>query len=451
MKSRPWTRLPVRRRVALVYAGLAAATVGLLTLIVFWSARGAMFAALDDHLHRDLELTLTALDFGEAARLRPFVHARPSPDDPDPTFQLWRYGALQLAHPAVDNVLADVPSPAAAAPFFSATVRGRSLRVHELPLAAIGDGWVLRVARDEGALHRELRSLVARLAALALVVGALGVGLAAWASRRALLPLVNMVEVLRGLGPQRLQTRLPVPPTGDEVALLAESHNAMLDRIESGYRDVERFAALIAHELRTPLASLRTAAEVALSAPPPQDAGRLAETLRTTLEETDRLAQLTNRLLLLGRTPVTARRHHFDARALLREAVDLLQPLAEERGHRLLVLDGPAVELQSDRVIVMQIVLDLVDNALRHGGDAVTVTLNAAAVDGGVRVTVGDDGVGLPPPGAPSGTGLGMELARRLAATLSGSMKWTSHPGGGTEATITLQAPAPPDDIESSH
>lgn len=438
MRIAPWRRWPVRLRIALVYAGLAALNVGTLTLIVLWAARGAMFTALDEHLHRDLELTLTALEFEPVPRLRGFVHASMRPGDPDPVFQLWRNGRLLLSHPPQAAMFADLPPPPAAAAYSSADGRAGPVRVHELPLESIGPGWTLRVAREQQALQQRLRRLVLQLAVLALTAASVGVALAAWAGRRALQPLVSIAEAIGGLGPQRLQTRLPLPETGDELALLVRSHNAMLDRIESGYRDAERFATLMAHELRTPLASLRAGAEIALSAPPPRDAERLAETLRVTLEETDRLTQLTNRLLLLARTPAAARCEVFDVLALLREAADLMQPLAEACGHGLAVRESPPVMVRSDRVLVMQIVLDLVDNALRHGGPTVNVELHAQARGREVDLVVSDDGVGMPAAAAPRGTGLGMELARRLAAALGGDVVWTSRPRGGTRARFRL-------------
>jgi signal transduction histidine kinase len=438
----------IRTRVAAVCIAVAFGTAAALAAVVYGAARAESIAALDAHLHRDLELTLTALTFGpDGVQLRPFQHASDDPHDPDPMFELWVLGERPrraIAHPASVAFGLTSPAPIDAQPVTYRTEVAGSVRwrVHEARFTRAGTGYLLRVLRDKAALDRQLARVWVQLLALALVTGAVGAAVAYWAVRRALAPLQSMAQSLSELGPERLDTRLAVPETADEVAQLAHAHNATLGRIAAAYRDHEAFAARVAHELRTPLSSLRAAADVALAGG--SDPHGLRDALRRTLEECDRLSQLVNRLLLLGRP---ARADGGAARMavdlLCAEVVELLRPLCEERGQQItwLAVGGPHVAV-GDRVLLTQLLFDLVDNAIRHSGDGTRILLSvAAATDGEVSIDVTDDGCGMPTAGtAPRGTGLGITIAQRLAAQLGGHVAWLANTPRGTRAVVTLRA-----------
>jgi signal transduction histidine kinase len=178
--------------------------------------------------------------------------------------------------------------------------------------------------------------------------------------------------------------RLPVPAAEDEVRRLADTLNGMLDRLEAGGTRQRAFVADAAHELRSPLAAVRTTLEVALVHPDPEG---VEPTLRTALEETVRLGRLVDDLLLLARLDAAAPRPlaRVDVGQLVADVVPGLAP------HAQLALQ-PAVVL-GDRDGLVRVVRNLVENASRHAVAHVRVTV----ADGEqVALQVDDDGPGIP-------------------------------------------------------
>jgi signal transduction histidine kinase len=228
--------------------------------------------------------------------------------------------------------------------------------------------------------------------------------------------------------------RLPLPVAEDEVHRLGVTLNDMLGRLERA-RDRERaFVSDASHELRSPLAILKTEVEVALRTDNPPEALRAA--LRVAGEEADRLSQLVDDLLIFARSDagrMDLDRRPVDARQLL-EDVDRRFRLRAREGDREL-----AVELTGDSWLVAdvprveQALSNLVDNALRHG--AGTITLRTLAVDGNVELHVLDEGPGLPSAFLPhaferfsrahagrtgQGSGLGLAIVELIATAHGG-------------------------------
>jgi signal transduction histidine kinase len=150
------------------------------------------------------------------------------------------------------------------------------------------------------------------------------------------------------------------------------------------------------------------------------------------------MTQFVNRLLLLARPGGRLQSQRFDLVALLREVAELLQPLAEDGGERIQAVPAEPLFVDAVHVVESQTVMDMIDNALRHTSDGVTVWLAAEVDPDRVRIRIDDDGCGLPLDGAPRGSGLGMELNRRMAVMLDGLIEWTERPGGGTRVQIEL-------------
>ena len=248
--------------------------------------------------------------------------------------------------------------------------------------------------------------------------------------------------------------RLPVPPARDELRRLAETLNEMLDRLEAGLERERGFVADAGHELRTPLAHLRTELELALRSA--DDADKLREAVRGASQEVDRLSQLAEGLLLIARVD----RGALPLRLEELEADDLLGTVATrfewrasevEKGVR---VDGhPGVRLRGDRVRLEQALGNLVDNALRYGGES--IALDATARDGVVELHVRDDGPGFPaefldraferfsrPDQARTGggAGLGLSIVRAIAEAHGGSVHATNAARTGTDVWLSLPA-----------
>ena len=235
--------------------------------------------------------------------------------------------------------------------------------------------------------------------------------------------------------------RLPVPQTRDELERLGSTLNEMLARLEAGLQRERDFVADAGHELRTPLALLRTELELALRHG--QSAEELQEALRASVAEVDRLAQLADDLLLIarydrGRLPL--RVENVDAQSLLSSVVNRFKWRAEQAS-RPLTSEAPAdLRIRGDRLRLEQALGNLVDNALRHGRGS--VALRAAGVDGHVELQVEDQGDGFADGFAEraferfsraqhegGGAGLGLAIVRVIAEAHGGSAEVSGRTG----------------------
>lgn len=244
--------------------------------------------------------------------------------------------------------------------------------------------------------------------------------------------------------------RLPVPPTGDEVAALATTLNGMLDRLAAAQTKQRSFVADAAHELRSPLASMRTQLEVAARV---GETGGLPAGL---LPEVQRLSGLVEDLLVLARAGDDGgprRVEDVDAADLLAEVADryaaarvpvrVRHPPAEH---------GHALQVRASRSELLRAVGNLVDNAVRHA--TTQVSLSARATAGGVELTVCDDGHGIPEAERErvfdrfarldeardrdsGGSGLGLAITRELLRRSAGTIR-LEDAAPGVRAVVTL-------------
>ncbi len=248
--------------------------------------------------------------------------------------------------------------------------------------------------------------------------------------------------------------RLPVPQTGDEIERLGETLNAMLARLEAALQRERDFVADAGHELRTPLALLRTELELALRHA--ETSEELREAVRASAHEVDRLAQLAEDLLLIARSDqgkLSLRLELVQASEVVSSVARRFEWRAQEEGRRLAVEAPPGCSLRGDRIRLEQALGNLVDNALRHGsGD---VRLRASQSDGVVEFHVSDDGEGFPPEylenaferfsrpdqaRSGGGSGLGLSIVRVIAEAHGGSAHVKQEPGQGAEVWIAVPA-----------
>jgi signal transduction histidine kinase len=248
--------------------------------------------------------------------------------------------------------------------------------------------------------------------------------------------------------------RLPVPPTGDEVQRLGETLNAMLDRLQSALERERDFVADAGHELRTPLALLRTELELALRQA--QTSEELRAAVRWSLHETDRLVQLAEDLLLIarvdrGRLPL--RVEPVQVEALFGSIRSRFEWRAAELGKTVSSASANGLRAQADRMRLEQALGNLVDNALRYGGNA--VTLDAARHEGRIELHVRDSGAGFPTEFLPrafdrftraeaargaGGTGLGLSIVRAIAESHAGTAHVANAETGGADVWISIPA-----------
>jgi signal transduction histidine kinase len=285
--------------------------------------------------------------------------------------------------------------------------------------------------------------------AIPILVMALG-SLVWWLVGKTLRP----VDAIRGevavITATDLHRRVPNPGTGDEIADLATTMNAMLERLDREVERQRRFVADASHELRTPLTRLRAAMEVE------REAGANPGAVDGFLHDTLEMQQLIDDMLYLaradeGQAPPTRVPLDLDD-VVLREAARA----AAESGKAIDTSAVSGAHVLGDRIQLARVVRNLLDNATRHA--TTSVTLSLGEFDGIAILLVGDDGPGVDPDhrdrifdrftkldearAAGNGTGLGLAIARDIAARHDGTLTLLASVGRG--ATFQLSIPAAP-------
>jgi heavy metal sensor kinase len=300
---------------------------------------------------------------------------------------------------------------------------------------------------------RELLSVLGLAVPLALGVSC---GLGYLLARKALVPLEQLHTLTQEITADRLDRRLPVANSGDELGRLTQTINAMIARLERSFAEIRRFTADASHELRTPLTAIRTEAEVALSRP--LSPAEYQQLLGSILEEWERLTRLTDQLLTLSREDAgVARqvREPVDLAALVEGAVETMRPLAEVKGIRLRSGIAETIRIHGDGTRLREVFYNLLDNAIKYTPEGGAVEVGLRRNGHAALVTVQDSGIGIPPEHLPrvfdrfyrvdkarsreeGGTGLGLSIAKAIVTAHGGKIELDSVPSRGTTCTVTL-------------
>jgi two-component system, OmpR family, sensor kinase len=324
-----------------------------------------------------------------------------------------------------------------------------------------------------------MHETLASLRQVLLVTSALGLALAlagGWVlAGRALRPVDRVTAAAAAIAAgdgtaTSLNARLPVPPTDDELARLSSTFNAMLDRLQASFRAQERFVGDASHELRTPLTAIRGNVDV-LTRQARHGVGGLEQmdltpALDDIRRESDRMRRLLDDLLLLARAdasngPVDAalvRRDRVLLNEIAADAVRSAEVLAS--GHTLELEAPRSVEIPGDADRLHQLVMILLDNAIRHTPPPGRIRVAVAATPGGqARIAVRDEGEGIAPEHLPhlferfyradgargrssGGTGLGLAIAHAICRAHGGEITVASAPGKGATFLVTLPGDA---------
>ncbi len=421
----------------------ATATVWLAVAFVTWrDAHHELDALLDAHLAQSANLLiaqsgheLEELDFEDLEELAPYgQHV---------AFQVWDdRGRLVLKS-------TDAPSSR-----FSELERGFSDALVGAITWRVYSGWdrkgraLVQVA-ERAAPRERLLTRIALSTVMPLLLGLPLLALAvAWVVSRAVRPLDCLKREVEQRSPQALEP-IVMPALPREVAPLVERLNQLLARVRQSLRQERRFAANAAHELRNPLAALRAQAEVARDS---HDEVRARAALDQVILACDRLTRLISQLLLLARVDEQDIQRELCALdALARSVVAEIAPAALAAGQDV-ALEAPLpVRVQGNATLLEALLRNLVDNALRHGGRSVLVSIEVQGdhavvdvVDDGPGVSETDlETLGTPfvrPPGTTaSGSGLGLALVRRIAEWHGGSVVLNrGNAGRGLRVTVRM-------------
>lgn len=277
-------------------------------------------------------------------------------------------------------------------------------------------------------------------------------------ANRGIQPLREVADTARHISSTTLNERIQADGYPRELAALAQTFNAMLERLEESFQRLSRFSADIAHELRTPVNNIRGESEVALSRTRTPEEYR--DVLGSCLEEAVRLSELIESLLFLARSESPGdhlKRSREDLGMLLADLRDYFEATASENGVSLTVESAEGVVAEVDRKLLQRALSNLLYNALSHSSRGGQIILKAQKQDHQVQIQVSDTGSGIAPEALPrvfdrfyradasrsrdsGGSGLGLAIVQQIVYLHRGDIRISSDVGKGTTATIVLPA-----------
>lgn len=255
---------------------------------------------------------------------------------------------------------------------------------------------VLHTLEDDQLLLRTVRNTLLLAIPLALLASVLaGYALA----RRSLAPLDEITTRTASITAANLDERLQVVNPHDELGRLAQIVNGLLGRVGDAFRTQRQFVADASHELRTPLAIIRGEADVTLRRSA-RDEAEYREALHVIQQESVRLSRIVDDLFLLTRVDANGQRGELRPLSIAEiagTAVRSMRSLAESRGVTLQLHEAEAMPIDGDGVLLHRLVLNLLDNALKHAPKKSTVTVRVHGAAHEVLLDVQDEGPGVPP------------------------------------------------------
>jgi len=272
---------------------------------------------------------------------------------------------------------------------------------------------------------------------------------------RVLKPIITITRKAEEISAENLSERLPIGDTDDEFSRLATVINQTFARIEDSFDRLRRFTADASHELRTPLAAIRSIGETAMHTPEDQLNSR--ETIGSILEESDRLRQLVDALLVLSRADareIAAHHESVDLAELARDTVEFLSVLAEEKHQTITVTTLGDARVTVDRTSARQALTNLLDNAIKYSpsGSGISLRIGVSAANEAF-VEVVDRGIGIPAQDSSrifdrfyrvdkgrsrgvGGAGLGLSIAQWAVEMNGGRIEVESTPHQGSTFRI---------------
>jgi signal transduction histidine kinase len=338
--------------------------------------------------------------------------------------------------------------------FHSRRIGGRSIRMAEFS----ENGLTLRVGADLKEInqigHDIFRGMLFAVPTVLILI-AVGCG---WVASKAVAPVEEIRRAAAQITARRLDQRLPVPPTGDEIAGLIEVLNAAFERLQRSFEQSARFSADASHHLKTPIAVLRAGIEEILA--DGECSSRVHSTAEGLLHRIHQLNSVADTLLLLARADagrLDLHREEFDLSELLDGAVDDARAIAEPLALTVEAEVPSRLPLRADRAFVSIIVQNLIENAIKYNHRGGRIRVTARAVNGSVEMAVGNTGAGIPAERVPhlferfyrgradervGGSGLGLSTARELARAHGGEVALQRADAAWTELSVTLPQPA---------
>jgi signal transduction histidine kinase len=358
--------------------------------------------------------------------------------------------------PLPDRLPTDPPGPATQW-FFLPEAQGGSLI--EMAGRALPGGGAVYMGKDASDRERLLRQFRVIFAGIMAPVALVGLTAGFILARRVLKPIQALIDTVRAIDTGRMDARVPGEGADDELNELARLFNAMLDKIKSLITGMREALDNVAHDLRTP--ATRTLAAVEMAAATKTEPEELREALLDCAEETRRMVSMLGILMDISEAETGAMRLRLgptDMAALMEEAADLYQYVAEEKGVTLAVAPTDRLPVVADADRMRQVLANLLDNAIKYTPAGGHVEIAATRLGNTVSVCVADSGEGIVAEDIPRifdrlyradksrsqrGLGLGLSLVRAVLYAHGGTIYVQSEPGAGSRFTFTLPAADP--------
>jgi len=450
--------LSVRLRLTIYWTAITAVILfaaGLLIMVMF--AR-AMWSTLDAALMEEADTTAAAIPHSSAADTKLILQRLSQEKDLGPGRRVRLIAGGHVVFDVGDTG-ADLPDARATA---DSVVDGgqHRYRFAIVPLRVNGEpGW-LQDGADAALVRRTVAHLRNALLLVIPIILALCVAGGYWMAGWALAPVNQVTDALARIGPRDLRQRLPLPRVDDEAGQLIAAINQLLERLELASAAQQRFVSEAAHELRTPLAVLRSGLEVTLQRPRGAEENRAA--LEQAMDEVERLCAIAEDLLALARLDAepAVERTQVDLSEIAAEASAMAQTLAEAKhqefaqdfaqdlaidAHKRIVVHGSAGDLR-------RVVLNLLDNAVKFTPERGKIEIGVTTNGSTALISVRDSGPGIDPRdidhifdpfyrsrGANGrGSGLGLALGREIVRRHGGVIQAANRAAGGCEVQVRL-------------
>jgi heavy metal sensor kinase len=462
----------VRGRLAAYFVAALAVALLIVGGLIYALLARALYTRIDDHLHVLADITATSLsndlaegqDVPDAARSTAAELA-----SRQQMLAIYDGEGRWLADAGRDRDLAIVLPPLDSIPSEDVLLRTvaergdrgdrHRLGIRRVSIPSHGAAFVivagtpLEPADDE---LESLREILAYLVPVALLLAGVG----GWfLARQSLSPVTAMVERARDMSAGTVGGRLPVGNPRDELGVLASTFNDLLGRLDAALTQQRDFMADASHELRTPVATMRTAANVALQQPR-RDEAEYRQTLALVEQQAARLSRIVEDMFTLARADAGTyplRRAPMYLDEVADDVVRAARVLAAEAGVAIDLSAPESAAFTGDEELVRRLLGNLLDNAIRHAPAASTVSVVLARAGDGFTISVRDRGPGIAPEiasrifdrfyrgdagrrGQPSdgGAGLGLALVRWIARAHGGEVTLAESSPDGTVFTVVL-------------
>lgn len=284
----------------------------------------------------------------------------------------------------------------------------------------------------------------------------LSIGCGMLASRKPRQIIKDIATVASRITSQNLQERLPVSAVRDEVQELTVTINSMIERLEKSFNEVKQFTSDVSHELRNPLFALKGNMEVALSRQ--RDSPEYRDTLAECLDRINVIIKIVNDLFLISRfetKKINLDLSYLNIGEVVRDIFDFFLPMAQEKKLQFKVTRCDDAAVLADKTRVLQLISNLIDNAMKFTPEGGEILLSLTKESGGARLCVRDTGIGIQESkipkifdrfyqvdesrsGSERGAGLGLQICKRIVDAHGGSITAEKNPDRGITFVVVL-------------